>query len=70
MVQVFTISGKLVKTIQETVVTDGYRGEPIEWNGLDDYGQKIGRGVYVYNLKVTTPDGQKAEQIEKLVILN
>jgi hypothetical protein len=70
MVQVFTISGKLVKTIQETVVTDGYRGDPIEWNGLDDYGQKIGRGVYVYNLKVTTPDGQKAEQIEKLVILN
>ena len=69
-VQVFTISGKLVKTINETVLTHGFRNDPIEWNGLDDYGQKIGRGVYMYNLKITTPDGQKAEQIERLVILN
>lgn len=69
-VQVFTVSGKLVKTINETVLTHGFRNDPIEWNGLDDYGQKIGRGVYLYNLKITTPDGQKAEQIERLVILN
>jgi flagellar hook assembly protein FlgD len=69
-VQVFTVSGKLVKTINETVLSHGFRNDPIEWNGLDDYGQKIGRGVYLYNLKVTTPDGQNAEQIERLVILN
>lgn len=69
-VQVFTISGKLVKTINETVVTSGFRNEPIAWDGLDDFGQKIGRGVYLYNLKVSTPDGQTAEQIERLVILN
>ncbi|MCF8277429.1 MAG: type IX secretion system sortase PorU [Flavobacteriales bacterium] len=69
-VQVFTVSGKLVKTINETVLTAGFRNDPIEWDGLDDYGQKIGRGVYLYNLKVKTPDGQTAEQIERLVILN
>ena len=69
-VQVFTVSGKLVKTIHETVLSSGFRNEPIHWDGLDDYGQKIGRGVYLYNLKVKTPDGQKAEQIERLVILN
>ena len=70
MVQIFTVSGKLVKTIHESMICDGFRNDPIEWNGLDDYGQKIGRGVYVYNLKVSTPDGQNAEQVEKLVILN
>ncbi|MFM1875192.1 MAG: hypothetical protein RL266_929 [Bacteroidota bacterium] len=69
-VQIFTVSGKLVKTINETILSHGFRNEPIAWDGLDDYGQKIGRGVYMYNLKVTTPDGQKAEQIERLVILN
>lgn len=69
MVQVFTITGKIVKTIHTNVMTDGYRGTPIEWDGLDDHGQKLGRGVYVYNLKVTTPDGQNAEKIEKLVVL-
>jgi hypothetical protein len=69
MVQVFTISGKLVKTIHRTIMTDGFRGDPIEWDGLDDYGQRIGRGVYVYNLRVTGPDGQKAQKTEKLVVL-
>lgn len=69
-VQVFTVSGKLVKTLNETVLSHGFRNEPIAWDGLDDYGQKIGRGVYLYNLKVSTPDGQTAEQIERLVILN
>jgi hypothetical protein len=68
--QVFTVSGKLVKTINESIHNDGFHGDPIEWDGLDDYGQKIGRGVYVYNLRVSTPDGQVAEQTEKLVILN
>jgi hypothetical protein len=66
---VFTISGKLVKTIHRTIMTDGFRGDPIEWDGLDDYGQRIGRGVYVYNLRVTGPDGQKAQKTEKLVVL-
>jgi len=67
---IFTVSGKLVKSINETVLSQGFRNDPIEWDGLDEYGQKIGRGVYLYKLKVSTPDGQKAEQTERLVILN
>jgi hypothetical protein len=35
-VQVFTVSGKLVKTINETVVSHGFRNEPIAWDGSDD----------------------------------
>ncbi len=69
-IQVFTVSGKMVKNIETVVQTSGYRSEPISWNGRDDYGDKIGRGVYVYRLKVTTPDGKTAEKFEKLVILN
>ena len=70
MVQVFTISGKLVKTINEDMVCNGYRSNPIDWDGRDDYGQTIGRGVYVYSLRVRTDDGLSANHIDKLVILN
>lgn len=69
-IQVFTVSGKLVKTIDQFVSTEGFRSEPIEWNGRDDFGDKIGKGVYVYSVKVTTSDGSTAEKYEKLVILN
>jgi flagellar hook assembly protein FlgD len=69
-IQVFTISGKVVKTIDRVVYSEGFRSSPIEWDGKDDFGDKIGKGVYVYRVHVQTPEGQKAEQFEKLVILN
>jgi flagellar hook assembly protein FlgD len=69
-VQIFSVSGKIVKTLRSSQFTSGYRSEPIVWDGRDDYGDKIGRGVYVYRLKVSTEDGKSAEKIEKLVILN
>jgi hypothetical protein len=68
--QIFTVSGKLVKNISKIVYAEGYRSEPIEWDGKDDFGDKIGRGVYVYKLKVKTNEGKTAEKYEKLVILN
>jgi len=68
-IQIFTISGKVVTTLQATQMSNGYRSEPIVWNGLDEFGDRLGRGVYVYKLKVRTPDGKTAEKIEKLVIL-
>ena len=69
-VQIFTISGKLVKTISQQVFTTGNLSRNISWNGLDDFGNKIGKGVYVYKLKVTSTVGSiSAEKYEKLVIL-
>lgn len=68
-VQIFTVSGKLVKSIDQLVVSEGFRVDNIKWDGLDDYGDKIGRGVYLYKLKVRSRNGTMAEKIEKLVIL-
>lgn len=69
-IQIFTVSGKLVKNIEQYIPTKGFRADPIEWNGRDDFGDKIGKGVYVYRIKVKADDGSTAEQYEKLVILN
>ena len=68
-VQIYTISGKLVKTIFDTQYMEGYRCSAISWNGLDDYGDKLAKGTYLYRLRVKNQDGQTAEAIEKLVIL-
>lgn len=69
LIQVFTVSGKLVKTIDRQVTSTGYRCGPIDWDGLDDFGSRIGRGVYIYRLKVRTESGETVEKFEKLVIL-
>lgn len=69
-VQIFTVSGKLIKTINEQVLTNGTLSRSIKWNGLDDFGNKIGKGVYIYKLSVmVVSSGLKAKKIEKLVIL-
>ena len=69
-VQIFTITGKVVKTINQQVVTDGFLCRDIKWDGRDDFGDRIGKGVYVYKLQVkSTTSGKKVEKHEKLVIL-
>lgn len=69
-VQILTVSGKIVKTINQTIVSDGFLSRDIKWDGRDDFGDRIGKGVYIYRLKVkSTVSGQQAEKIEKLVIL-
>lgn len=68
-VQVFTVAGRLVKTIRNTIFSTGNRSSEVEWDGRDDFGGKLGRGVYIYNLRVRTKDGKSAEKIEKLYLL-
>ena len=68
-IQILSMSGRVVKSIHNTVATDGYRVNDIEWDGLDEFGQKIGKGVYLYRLHVKASDGTSSDKIEKLVIL-
>jgi hypothetical protein len=67
-VQVFTVTGKVVKTLKQTINDPGNRSCEVEWDGRDEYGDKLGRGVYLYRLTVTAPDGKKKERIERLVV--
>jgi flagellar hook assembly protein FlgD len=68
-VQVMTITGKIVKTIDRRISTDGNRSDDLEWDGRDDVGARLGRGVYLYRIRVTSSDGQQTEKLEKLLIL-
>lgn len=69
-VQVFTVTGKLVWTKNQIVTTDGFLSRDIVWDGRDDFGDRIGKGVYVYKITVkSTLTNQQIEKFEKLVIL-
>ena len=71
MVQIFTISGKLIKTLQSRDIVSGSHFNGLTWDGRDDFGDKIGKGVYVYKVSVRSPrDGSGAFKFEKLVVLN
>ena len=68
-IEIFTVSGKLIKTLTRTINTPGNRSSEVNWDGTDEFGSKIGRGVYIYRLRVRTASGKAAEKWERLVIL-
>lgn len=77
MVQIYSVSGRLIKTLEERIISTGYRlgkGDAIHWDGRDDYGDPLAKGVYLYKVKVksantgdTVLEGES--DFEKLVIL-
>ena len=70
-VQVFTVTGKVVWTKNASLPPSGsYLSREITWDGRDDFGDRIGKGVYVYKITVKSAlTNQRVEKFEKLVIL-
>lgn len=73
-IQIFTVSGKLVRTLNGQtsggIKATSSLSRDLVWDGRDDFGDKIGKGVYIYKLKVHSDLLNKTvEKIEKLVIL-
>ena len=68
-VHIYTVSGKLVKTIDAYQVCEGFRNTAISWDGKDDFGDQLAKGVYVYRLVIRTAEGETAQKTEKLVLL-
>ncbi|MDQ3552102.1 MAG: T9SS type A sorting domain-containing protein, partial [Bacteroidota bacterium] len=68
-IEIFTVTGKIIKTLTKTINTAGNRSSDIEWDGRDEYGMKIGNGVYLYRLTVQSDDGKKATKLQRLVLI-
>ena len=71
-IQIFTISGRLVKTINgltSTALNDSFSRD-FSWDGRDDYGDKLAKGVYIYKISLRSEILNKSvSKTEKLVIL-
>ena len=70
-VDIYTVSGKLVRTIEQNVFSSGYRVDDVKWDAKDDYGAGIAKGLYLYKIKVISRElnQYRESDFEKLVIL-
>ena len=70
-VQIFTVSGRLVRTLTAAIPNADSHQKSITWNGRDEYDDQLARGVYVYRVSVRSQaNNSTASKFEKLVILN
>jgi hypothetical protein len=69
LIQIFSVNGFLVKTIKTNIQTTGYIADQINWDGTNEYGQKIGAGIYVYKIKIGNKKNGYTEKSQKLVVI-
>lgn len=63
VIQILTVSGKIVKEIHKDELGDikiGHNVSDYTWDGTDTYGNKLANGVYLYRVK-TVMDGANME---------
>ena len=70
MIQIYTVGGRLAKTLTTKVTPATSHFDQLTWNGADEYGDKLANGVYIYKVKVQSQSGKVVEATQKLVILN
>ncbi len=66
-IQIFNMSGQLVKIINVPVNQGSYMLGPVEWN--PGAGQRMSAGIYFSRIIVTTHSGEVKSESQKLVIL-
>jgi|WetSurMetagenome_2_1015567.scaffolds.fasta_scaffold01111_3 hypothetical protein len=68
-INIYNISGKIIKIIRSKVPSTGYLLSPISWDGNDDGGKRAGRGIYPYTITITTMKGETAIASGRMIIL-
>lgn len=69
-INIMTVSGKVVKRLAQKLITDGFRvDKQMQWNGKDDFGDPIGKGLYIYVVTIRDSKGETAHKYEKMVLL-
>lgn len=68
-INIYNMNGKLVKIIETTVFSTGYRLDPIFWDGLLDGGGKAGRGIYPYSVIIKTDGKEISKASGRMIIL-
>ncbi|QHL87707.1 type IX secretion system sortase PorU [Nibribacter ruber] len=69
LIQIFTVSGTLVKTLRGTSNGSSHFSD-LTWDGRDDYNGLLAKGVYIYKVNVRSKqDGSSTSKFEKLVLL-
>ena len=61
--------GKLIKIIRTTIPSTGYTLPPVIWDGNDEGGNRVARGIYPYSVTVSTETGETARASGRMIIL-
>jgi hypothetical protein len=68
-INILSMNGRTIKIIKTKVPSTGYALPPVTWDGNDDGGRRVGRGIYPYTVIVTTGNGETSKASGRMIIL-
>jgi hypothetical protein len=67
-IAIYTLTGSLIKTIEQKFENPGFNLGPVHWNGEAENSEKVRQGLYIYKVELITEDGKKVAKAGKLSI--
>jgi hypothetical protein len=67
--QIFDVSGKLLRIVRQRLLTEGYTSGHLQWDGADAHGNHMRNGLYPYRILLRTSTGQEAVKTGKMMII-
>lgn len=58
-ISIYTVRGLLIRRLELFEIEPGFHA--VRWDGKDDYGDKISRGIYLYEVKAKSIDSNKTD---------
>jgi flagellar hook assembly protein FlgD len=68
-IDIFSMDGKMVKHLEDNFMPYSSRINHIRWDGTDDHGSKIMKGMYIYRLQLIDEQGVTKSKTAKLVYI-
>lgn len=68
-INIYNLDGRIIKIIRTKVSSTGYSIPPVTWDGNDEGGKRVGRGLYPYLIIISTGEGETARASGRMIIL-
>lgn len=68
-ITIYSTSGSSIMQIKENINSSGYRLPDIWWDGCDNTGGRVARGLYIWRAQAVTTAGEKASASGRIIIL-
>ena len=67
--QIYDFSGRLLRSMKQSLISEGYTSGEFEWDGHDANGNRMNAGVYPYRVLLHSANGQMVWQTSKMIIV-
>jgi hypothetical protein len=67
LIEIVDLTGRKITSFTRKIISSGFRSIPIVWNGSAGDGNKLNKGVYIYNLKITSESGKETTFSGKMI---